>query len=233
MDLQQIIAQAGGVEAIAGQLGISPQQASSGIGALLPAVLGGFKKTAQEQPEGLGGLLGMVQGLGGGGLVDNVLGSQPTEVGAGNNILGQIFGSKDVSRTVAAHAASQSGLDSGVLQKLLPIVAMLGAGYMAKQAGSGQGGGLGDLVGGMLGGGGGQAGGGGLGSVLGGMLGGGGQSGGLGGLLGGLLGGGQPAATAAAPASGGLGGIGAMLDMNGDGNPLDDILGMAGKLTGR
>ena len=49
MDLQQIIAQAGGVEAIAGQLGISPDQASSGIGALLPAVLGGFKKTAQAQ----------------------------------------------------------------------------------------------------------------------------------------------------------------------------------------
>jgi hypothetical protein len=45
---------------------------------------------------------------------------------------------------------------------------------------------------------------------------------GLGGLLGGLLGAGQPSTA-------GGGGIGAMLDMNGDGNALDDILRMAGK----
>ena len=37
---------------------------------------------------------------------------------------------------------------------------------------------------------------------------------------------------AAAPAGGGvLGGLASMLDMNGDGNPLDDIIGMAGKLA--
>ena len=46
---------------------------------------------------------------------------------------------------------------------------------------------------------------------------------GLGGLIGGLLGGGSKAS------SGGLGGIASMLDLNGDGNPLDDIIGMAGK----
>jgi len=49
---------------------------------------------------------------------------------------------------------------------------------------------------------------------------------GLGGLLGGLFGGG------AAPCAGAVSadGIGSMLALNGDGNPLDDILGMAGKL---
>jgi len=45
-----------------------------------------------------------------------------------------------------------------------------------------------------------------------------------------MLGGGQAAGQAA---PGGLGGLGAMLDHNGDGNPLDDILGMAGKAFGR
>jgi hypothetical protein len=44
--------------------------------------------------------------------------------------------------------------------------------------------------------------------------------GGLGGLLGGLLGGGQK--------SGG-GGLGSLLDLNGDGNALDDIMRLAGK----
>ncbi len=208
MDLQQIIAQAGGVEALASQFGITPQQAQSGVGALLPAVLGGFKKSAQGSEQGLGGLMGALEGLGGGGLVDNVLGGQPTDVDAGNNILGQIFGTKDVSRTVAAHAATQSGLDVGVLKKMLPVVAMLAAGFMAR-GGSGEGGGLGGLLGGLLGGG--QAGG-----------------GGLGGMLGGLLGGGQPQA---AGASGG--GLASMLDLDGDGNPLDDIMGAVGKLAGR
>lgn len=46
------------------------------------------------------------------------------------------------------------------------------------------------------------------------------SGGGLGGLLGGLLGGGG---------GGGYGGLSSMLDMNRDGNPLDDILRMAGR----
>lgn len=45
---------------------------------------------------------------------------------------------------------------------------------------------------------------------------------GLGGVLGGLLAGG-------ASGESGLGGLASMLDMNRDGNPLDDILRMAGK----
>src|SRR3546814_20135960 len=61
--------------------------------------------------------------------------SQPRPVGQGNEILGQIFGSKDVSRTVAGHAATQSGLDAGLLKKMLPMLGMLVAGYMAKQGG--------------------------------------------------------------------------------------------------
>jgi hypothetical protein len=56
----------------------------------------------------------------------------------------------------------------------------------------------------------------------------GGTGGGLGGMLGGLLrgqGAGQAEGMPGAQASG----LGAMLDMNGDGNPLDDILNMVGK----
>jgi hypothetical protein len=46
-------------------------------------------------------------------------------------------------------------------------------------------------------------------------------------MLGSVLGGGGGQA---APAAGGLGGLASMLDMDGDGNPLDDIMGMAGKM---
>ncbi len=202
MNLTDILAQAGGIESMASELGIPPAVAKQGAEALLPAILGGFKKTATGAGgvEGLGGLLGQ---LGGGGLLDAVLGAQPTPVEAGNDVLGQIFGSKDVSRTVADHAAGQTGLDSGLLKQMLPILAMMVAGYMAKQGGQQGGGGLGDLIGGVLGGSGGS-------------------TGGLGGVLGNVLGG----------SGGGLGGLGKMLDMDGDGNPLDDIIGMAGKLRG-
>lgn len=191
MNLTDILAQAGGIDSMAKQLGVPPAIAKQGAEALLPAILGGFSKQAQAGGgAGLGGLLGQ---LGGGGLLDAVLGAQTAPVDQGNDVLGQIFGSKDVSRTVAGHAAEQTGIDSGTLKKMLPILAMLVAGYMAKQGGGQSGGGIGDLIGGMLGGGG-QSG-----------------SGGLGGMLGGL---------------------GKLIDRNGDGNPLDDILGMAGKLRG-
>lgn len=206
MDLANILKQSGAIGSIAQQLGVNEQVAQIGAEALLPAILGGFKKTAQAQPSGLDGLGGLLGQLGGGGLFDSVLSSDPTPVEQGNDVLGQIFGSKDVSRTVAGHASEQTGLDPSLLKKMLPILAMLVAGYMAKQGGSEEGG---------------------LGGLLGSVLGGGGQSaGGLGGVLGGLLGGGQQAAPA-----GGLGGLGSLLDMDGDGNPLDDIIGMAGKLA--
>ena len=206
MNLTDILAQAGGIQSMAQELGIPPAVAQQGAEALLPAILGGFKTQAQNAGgiEGLGGLLGQ---LGGGGLLDSVLGSGPTPVSQGNDVLGQIFGSKDVSRTVADHAAGQTGLDSGLLKQMLPILAMMVAGYMAKQGGGQQqgGGGLGDLIGGALGGSGGS-------------------SGGLGGLLGSVLGGGGGGQAA--------GGLGSLLDLDGDGNPLDDIIGMAGKLRG-
>ena len=182
----------GGLQSIARELGVSEEQAASGAAALAPAILGGFTKQAQAQPSGVDGLGGLLERLGGGGLLDQVLAPQPTDVSRGNNVLGEIFGSKDVSRAVAQNAASQSGLEPGLLQKMLPMLAMLISGYLARQrggaAGAGGGGGLGDLLGGLLGGG------------------------------------------AGAPAWGGRpGGLGAMLDANGDGNPLDDIIRMAGK----
>ena len=38
-------------------------------------------------------------------------------------VLGQIFGSRDVSRTVAPDAATPSGLDPALLKKMLPMLA--------------------------------------------------------------------------------------------------------------
>ena len=204
MDIAQILAQTGALDSAAQQLGIDRQTAAAGAAVLLPAILGGFKGQAQSQ--GTSGFGGLLQQLGGGGLLDAVIGTQTTQVSQGNDILGQIFGSKDVSRQVADHASAQSGISADTLKKLLPIVAMLVAGYLARQNGGGaqapaaapESGGLGGM----------------LGSVLGSVLGGGAAA---------------PAAAPAAPA-GGLGGLTSILDLDGDGNPLNDIIGMAGRL---
>ncbi|WP_420607906.1 DUF937 domain-containing protein [Novosphingopyxis sp.] len=176
MQLLQELQQNGGIDAMARDLGVSKGTALQGAEALLPAVLGGFKQSGQSAG-GLGGLLGMIGGLGGGGLLDTVLGSQPTDVGTGNQVLGNIFGSKDVSRNVAGHVAQKTGLSGDLLKKMLPILAMLVAGYFAKHHGAA-----------------------------------------------------APAAPASGSMGGGFGGLGKMLDMDGDGNPLNDLIGMAGKL---
>jgi len=198
MQITDILAQMGGLQSIARELGVSETQAASGASALIPAILGGFKKQAQTRPTGLEGLGGLLGQLGGGGLLDEVLSPQPTNVNRGNEVLGQIFGSKDVSRAVAQNAASRSGLAPDLLKKMLPMLAMMVAGYMAKQRGTAAAGQAAPA------------------------------GGGLGGLLGGLLGG-KAAATGSATPAAAAPGLASMLDLNGDGNPLDDILQMAGK----
>lgn len=188
--MQQLIAALGGpagIAAMARDLGVDPAMVEKGAAALLPAVLGGFKQQAAAQPDGLAGLIGMLGQMGGGGLLDAVLGEQRTPVEEGNALLGQIFGSKDVSRTVAQQAASQTGVSADLLKQLLPMVAMAAAGFMAKQASAA------------------PAGGGGL----------------LGSVVSALTGGGQQGS--------GLGAVANLLDMDGDGNPLNDILRMVNR----
>jgi hypothetical protein len=196
MQITDVLAQMGGMASMARELGVSEAQAAAASEALLPAILGGFKKQAQAHPSGIDGLGSVLGQLGGGGLLDNVLAPEATDVSRGNDILGQIFGSRDVSRTVAQQAATRSGIDPALLRKMLPILVMLVAGYMARHGNAAP------------------------------------QQtpasgGGLAGLLGGLLRG-APDLPGAAPGT--SAGLASMLDLNGDGNPLDDILGMAGKL---
>lgn len=117
------------------RFGLSPEQAHSAMGALMPVVAGGLQK--QAQTDDLDRVTGLASGMG-----------QPNTA-AGNDILGHIFGDKDVSRQVADHAAGQSGISSTVLKAMLPIVAAMAAKHLA----TGQGGGLGGILGSLAGGG--------------------------------------------------------------------------------
>lgn len=189
MDITDVLQSMGGLQAMARDLGISEATATAGAEQLMPALLGGLKRQARSQPTAASGLEGfgaILEQLGGSGLLENVLGAQPTEVGRGNDVLSRIFGSREVSRTVANDAASRSGIDPALLRRMLPILAMLVTGYMARQRNAGDVPPPARQAGGMPAG----------------------SAGGLGSLL---------------------GGVASMLDLDGDGNPLDDILDMANR----
>jgi len=165
MSLAQMLQQSGVIESMAGELGIDQATARTAAGALLPAIIAGMGRSAtggggaaaSGPLGGLGGLAGAILGGGGASMLESVLGQSPTPTSQGNDILGSIFGSKDVSRGVAGEVAAVTGVDEGILKKMLPILAMAVTGYMAKKAigggsGAGTGGGLGGgALGGILG----------------------------------------------------------------------------------
>jgi hypothetical protein len=174
---------------LVGRFGLPPAATHSALEALLPMIGGGLKNQAQA-PGGLEGLLGSVLNPAHTEYGENadVL-ARPGTTNMGNQVLGSIFGNdRDVSRTIATQAAAKTGLDAGLLKQMLPIVAMMAASAMAKNA----------------------------------------NAGGLGNLIGAVTGGGQTAAPAGG-LGGSLGGLANMLDMNHDGNPLNDIMGMLGR----
>lgn len=171
------------ITAMAARVGLTPDQAQTAVAALVPALAGGMAKQVQA---GNGNVVDTVAGL-----AAAFTGSAASDqaVGHGTDILGQVFGSQDVTAAVAQNAAAKTGLDAGALAALLPMVATLAASALGNGSGT-------------------------VAAPA--------QSG-LGGLLGGLLGGGSSAGGAAGMLMG-------MIDTNKDGNPLDEIMGMASKM---
>ena len=216
MNMMDMIMQAAGgntAQAAGSQLGLSPQQSQQAIGALLPAISSAMKRNTAS-PQGLAGLLGALQNGQHDQYLDNPQMLSQNAQTDGNAILGHLFGSKDVSRAVAGRAAEQTGLDIGVLKQMLPMVAMMAMGGLSKQTQNNSG------IQGMVA----QA-------AMQQLMGGGLQGApakGIGGMLGGLLGGGarRQAQQQRQVHQQGLGMLGRMLDADGDGNTMDDILGM-------
>lgn len=161
MNLGQLLQQSGAITSMARELNIDEKTAQAGAGALLPAIVAGMGRSATGggggAASGLGGLAGAILGGGGGGLLESVLAPKQTPVSQGNDILGSIFGTKDVSRSVASEVAGVTGIDESLLKKMLPILAMAVAGYLAKGGGQsseqqGGGGALGGILGSIVGG---------------------------------------------------------------------------------
>jgi hypothetical protein len=193
---------------LASQFNLTPGQTQNAVEALLPALSMGLQRQTQS-PDMFSSLAGMMMNgqhaaafdADGDGIPDNVQ-------QGGNDVLGQLFGSKQVTHAVAAQAAATSGVGASILKQMLPVIASMVMGGLFKSASNqGLGGILGQLAGGMMGGGqqqtNMQAGNNPFGDLLGGLLGGtaaggaaggGGMGGGLGDILGQMMGAGQQSA---------------------------------------
>lgn len=177
MNIASVLQSTGVITSMARELGIDEATARAGAGALLPAIVAGMGRQTTSAP-GAGGLGGLADILGGalggasggaaagglgglgGVLLDAVLKPQATPTQPGNDILGQIFGSRDVSRGVAEEAAGSTGISADLLKRMLPILAMAVVGYMlnrnaapaapaqapAQQGGGALGGALGSIL---------------------------------------------------------------------------------------
>jgi hypothetical protein len=157
LPLIDMMMKAGGgeaMQAMARQFGLSQQQTMAAMEALMPAFSVGLKRNVQD-PMGMGAFM---QALGTGShanYFDNVSKAfDPSGIQDGNNILGHLFGSKDVSRAVAQQAAAATGIGTEILKQMLPALASMVMGGLAKQtmgnmqAAAGMGGGnvFGDVI---------------------------------------------------------------------------------------
>jgi hypothetical protein len=144
----------GVVKEIARGLNLGEDDARKGVSALAPALARGMSRNTRQEG-GLEALLGALAGGSHQQYVDEPQRlAQPESIADGNAILGHILGSKDVSRNVAGHAAQETGMDAGILKKMLPMVAAAAMGSMSKKtASAAPAGGLSGLLGGLMGGG--------------------------------------------------------------------------------
>lgn len=122
---------------LAQNFGLDQSQATAALQHLVPMLAGGVQKN-MNQAGGLEAIAGTLQGGNHARCLDDQSAlTQPSAVTDGNAILGQLFGSKEVSRQVADHAATNTGIDSGILKQMLPVVASMVMGAMQNHAGGG------------------------------------------------------------------------------------------------
>lgn len=183
---------------IAAQFGIDESTAEQAVTQALPGLLGGMAVNASND-EGAGKLTAALKKHEGA----KIDGLAAVDTEDGKKIVKHVLGDKQDAVALALGEQGGGGLGD-IVKQLLPVLAPIVMAFLANQFSGGsktasddsQGGGIGDLLGQLLGGGSGASAssGGGIGDLLGGLLGGGSGSksgGGIGDILGGLLGGGR------------------------------------------
>jgi hypothetical protein len=145
------------LQSLGSQFGLDESSVNSVLGEVVPALGRGIQKNTQT-PSGLESLLGALNSGGHERYLGDISSvASQAGISDGNNILGHVFGSKDVSRNVAAQASQTSGVSSDIIKQMLPMIATMVMGTLGKQtesssqlAGQTDSGGLGDMLSSML-----------------------------------------------------------------------------------
>ena len=182
------------VQQIAGRLGVDESEVDSAVKTLVPVLVGGLRHNA-EDPGTAQGIASAADSHARSGLLDGGVSVDQVDEADGSRAIAKIFGGNDTGQVASALSGGGAG-NSDLIQKLLPILAPIVLAYIGKRLSGGQaqqvpgqsGGGIGDILGSILGGGAAPGGNNPLGSILGSVLGGD-KAGGVGDILGGLLGG--------------------------------------------
>ena len=123
----------GQIRQLANNFGIGEDQIQAALAQMVPALSQGVKKNISNE-SGLDSLLNALAKGNHQQYLDRPESiTDSAAVLDGNNILGHILGSKDVSRAVADRASSNTGIDSGLLKQMLPMVASMMMGSLSKQ----------------------------------------------------------------------------------------------------
>ena len=118
---------------LARQFGLTQAQAQSAVAVMLPQLASGIERTMLDR-NGLADILGQItSGRHDRYADDHAALSEPKALSNGNDILGQLLGSKTGSRQVAAYGAQETGIPAVILQKMLPYLASILMGVFAKQ----------------------------------------------------------------------------------------------------
>ncbi|MEE9447511.1 MAG: DUF937 domain-containing protein [Arenicellales bacterium] len=136
--LESILKEGGGalVGALAKNMGINPKLAEAAIKQLTPALTRGLSNNMKTE-QGTGSLLDALS-RGNHERTLNDFGTLNLDdtINEGNEVLGHILKGKDVSRNVAGAAAKKAGVSSGILKKMLPVLAMVVMGMMKRKTSS-------------------------------------------------------------------------------------------------
>ena len=123
-----------GMEMLARQFNLSQQQTQAAVEALLPAFSQGLKRSTTD-PYGIGAFMtAMASGQHAKYFEDAAAAFSPQGMQQGNDVLGQLFGSKELSRAVASQAAQATGIGQQILQQMLPVIASMIMGGLFKQS---------------------------------------------------------------------------------------------------
>lgn len=141
------------IGSITKKTGINSEQATNVVATSLPALLGAIKDNSTTE-EGANGLLGaLTSGKHNGAILENISGFLGNDdFSDGNKILGHVLGNKQ--NMVETGISKKTGVDSGVIAKILPMLAPVIMNFLGKQTQNNNvsnNSGLNDMLGGLLG----------------------------------------------------------------------------------